>query len=358
MPRSDNYKLHTLAVYLVLQKYCDDEYGLSIDEIRHKLKETYEIIVDRNTIMRDFLAIESMLHLVIEERGENPVRYYWLNRDYTLDDIQQLIISVQVNADLSPSRKVRLVDKTKNFLSEPIAKRIKIQNAVAAQIYDLSGDTEDRIEELWEHIENQTLIKFYYPRYDFGRNAVLTASPRICYAFPVEIVNINRKSVLCAYLLAEVEKEDKFEWRTLGEQHRKIENEDSQIAFFNVDLIENMQIVPQSNRLSRNRDTFPNDDVIEQGIKTARAVLFREKAEMVTIQCTAALLPIIADRFDNIMTVTELKDGFQVTAETSITPEFLGWVICLGNGAKLTAPLHATQRIKQLLKAQAKQYGV
>ncbi len=358
MPRSDNYKLHTLAVYLVLQKYCDDEHGLSIDEIRRKLEKTYEIIADRNTVMRDFLAIESMLHLVIEERGENPVRYYWLNRDYTLDDIQQLIVSVQVNADFPPDQKVKLISKAAKLLSEPIAKHIKIQNAVMAQLYDLSGETEDRVEELREHIKAQSIIRFYYPRYEFGKNVTLTSSIRICYAFPLEITYVNRKPVLCAYLLNESEKEGAYSWDKLSFRIQKLEGENARITFFNIDLMNNISVISQEGKYARNRDTIPNDDVIAKGIESARATLYHERTEKISIQCSTELFPIVADYFDNMIAVTELTNGFRVTAETSITPEFLGWVFSLGNGAKLTAPLHATQRIKQLLKAQTKQYGV
>ncbi len=358
--RSDNFKLHPLAVYLVLLRNCDTTHGITIDEIREDLNNSFEITVDRNTVVSDLFALESLLNMVLEEEGERPVRYFWTNREYNAVDIMQLIDSVQKNVDLPPDQKAKLIAKAKQFISKPMARRVDIQNAVAASVFHISEGLQKKLDALQSIIDNGTIAVFNYPRYDFQKDSSISATQRRIYAFPIEMTYINRKPVLCGYYLNEEDsrKDCGYCFDLLSISPSKLEGNNAEITFYNVDCIEQIKEITQLGKYSRNRDKMPDDETIMQGIVHADLTLFRDKKEKVSIQCAENLLPVIADHFDNIVTVAKTESGYRVALEAAITPEFLGWVFSLGKGAKLLSPLHAVKRLKQMINIQAQSYDV
>ena len=77
--------------------------------------------------------------------------------------------------------------------------------------------------------------------------------------------------------------------------------------------------------------------------------MFDGEEEIVQIECINPLAGVMIDRFGKDVHMRASDDEhFIVSVSVAVSDQFLGWVIGLGNGAKIIGPESVTKRMRDI----------
>ena len=86
--------------------------------------------------------------------------------------------------------------------------------------------------------------------------------------------------------------------------------------------------------------------------------MFGGKEEVVTLLVKNSLAGVIIDRFGkDFVFVPEGDDHFKVNVKVMVSPQFLGWVISIGEGIKIIGPDSVVDKMKAEIDRLTKQYS-
>ena len=79
----------------------------------------------------------------------------------------------------------------------------------------------------------------------------------------------------------------------------------------------------------------------------------------VTIQAENDKVGILIDRFGKDIPITPIdEDHFKTTVPVSVSNQFLGWIMSLGQGIQIIAPESVVQQMKNEIKRLKNQYRI
>lgn len=79
----------------------------------------------------------------------------------------------------------------------------------------------------------------------------------------------------------------------------------------------------------------------------------------VTLEARNDMVGVIIDRFGkDIFIVPVDKDHFQVNVNVSLSNQFLGWIMAVGDGVKIVGPSKVVEQMKTEIQRPCKQYEV
>ena len=77
----------------------------------------------------------------------------------------------------------------------------------------------------------------------------------------------------------------------------------------------------------------------------------------VTIECENRFAGVMIDRFGkNVTLIKRDTEHFAVITKVAVSPQFIGWIIGLGDGVKVTGPVDVKNNIKKMLKTGLSNY--
>ena len=85
--------------------------------------------------------------------------------------------------------------------------------------------------------------------------------------------------------------------------------------------------------------------------------MFTGDEQRVKIQFANKLIGVVIDRFgQDIMIIPKGVDQFVVNVNVKVSNMFLGWIIGLGDGAKILEPEGVVDEVKQITERLKEQY--
>lgn len=102
MSKSENQKLKLLHLLRMLQKYTDEEHGLTVREMIERLNRL-GISAERKSIYDDIKALEDF-GLVIVKRRTTNVAYHLIEREFELAELKLLVDAVQSSRLITEKR--------------------------------------------------------------------------------------------------------------------------------------------------------------------------------------------------------------------------------------------------------------
>jgi predicted DNA-binding transcriptional regulator YafY len=85
--------------------------------------------------------------------------------------------------------------------------------------------------------------------------------------------------------------------------------------------------------------------------------MFGGEEQSVKMLCDNSLAGVIIDRFGKeVMMVPVDDEHFEVNVKVAVSRQFIGWVIALGEGVKITEPENVVEQMRKEIYRLNKQY--
>ena len=338
MKRSDNSKSRQAALWQVFQRHSDDQHGLSMTDILTYLERDYDIQTTRQSVANDFLMLEMVLNIYIEpDNSVRPVLYYWTNRPFSAHDVEQLAESALTSPLLTIDQAKDLIGKLKTQCSDYTARHIWKNAEITKQRREISKETIEMLSSFQEAIESEALVSIHYKSLLFCKAAHPEMQDTVYDIYPYEIVFTNNMPAVIALIKPQKEQDS---------DTKKEDTTSFRLFFINRITKVSIKQSQEADNSKRSRfiRNYPSENI---------------KVEQITLQCNQSIMPLVYDRFGSEISVDRITDdACRATVNTVITPDLFGWIFSFGDSIKLLTPLHATQRMKQWLKALNSSYGL
>ena len=126
-----------------------------------------------------------------------------------------------------------------------------------------------------------------------------------------------------------------------------------QIRHYRVDKMLRIQMSKEDRE---GKDHFKKLDMADYARKSFG--MFRGKEQQVKLLVNNRMAGVIIDRFGKeVMMIPADADHFRVSVEVHVSPQFLSWIISLGDDVKIIGPEDVVERMREEIRRLSRQYG-
>lgn len=328
MAKGTNQKLKLLYLAKIFSENTDEAHGLSIQEIITMLNG-YEVNADRKTL---YLDIEELRHFgfdIISFKKSRNVLYSLASRRFELAELKLLVDSVQSSKFITERKSRKLIKKLETMVSTYEAKQLHRQVVLSGRVKTMNESIYYSVDKIHEAINEDRQISFQYFQWNVRKEPELRHDGMRYKISPWALVWDDEYY----YLIGYDHKEDK-------------------IKHFRVDKM--LRLEKKKNK-REGKELFSKMDLP----KYSKGLfgMFGGETVDVTLQCENYMAGAVIDRFGKDITMVPMdKDHFLTHAEVSASEQFLGWVIGLGGGVKITGPEKMVEAMKNEIRRLNEQY--
>ena len=322
MAAGENQKLKLLYLQKILMEETDPDHGLSAQEIIEKL-EAYGVNADRKTLYGDFSELERFgLDIVSEHTGRN-VFYHLNERTFELPELKLLVDSVQASKFITERKSRQLIRKLESLVSNYEAKHLHRQVLISGRVKTMNESIYYNVDMLHEAINLGKQIRFHYGQWNVHKKMVLRRGGAWYQVSPWCLMWDDENYYLVAY-----------------------DSVDGIIRHYRVDKMLHLSI---STLPREGKEAFREFDAA----KYTRQLfgMFGGEVMRVTLEARNEMAGVLIDRFGSGISITPTdEEHFTASMDVAFSPHFLGWIVALGEGIKITGP----EKLVEQMKAEAK----
>ena len=328
MARGNNQKLKLLYMAKIFAEKTDEDHGISVQDMISLLNR-YEVNADRKTI---YLDLEELRHfgmdIVSNQEGRN-VYYRLASRDFELPELKLLVDSVQASKFITERKSGELIKKLESLVSTHEAKQLHRQVILTGRVKTMNESIYYSVDKIHEAISDDRQITFQYFQWNVQKKPELRHKGAWYHISPWALVWNDEYYYLIGY-----------------------DPESSKIKHYRVDKMLHLDIAAEKRE---GRDVFRQMN-LPQYSKSLFG-MYGGEATNVTLYCENQMAGPIIDRFGkDIPMVKADEEHFNAYVQVSASPQFLGWIIALGKGVKITSPESMVEAMKAEAKRLAEQY--
>ena len=328
MAKKNNQKLKLLYLAEIFNTETDEEHPLTLQEISSKLN-SYDIPADRKTLYQDFESLRDFGYDIISEKRGRKYCYYLGERDFELPELKLLVDCVQSAKFITDKKSNSLIKKIESITSRHQAKMLNRQVAISGRVKTMNESIYYNVDRLHEAINADRQITFYYFQWNVKKEQQLRHDGKLYKISPWGLMWDDENYYLVAY-----------------------DSENDMIKHFRVDKMLKINI---TNDKRDGKECFKAFDMP----KYTKSVfgMYGGKPERVKLTAKNEMAGVMIDRFGkdpNI--IRDDKDHFRATVNVMVSPQFLAWIISLGDGVKITAPDNVVDMMKEEIKRLRKMY--
>lgn len=328
MSKSSNQKLKLLYLAKILSEKTDEDHGLTIQQIISLLK-TYDISADRKTLYLDFEELRKFGYDVTTYQEGRSVFYQLATRDFELAELKLLVDSVQSAKFITEKKSRDLIKKLENLVSVNDAKKLHRQVILSGRVKTMNESIYYNVDSIHTAIAMNSQIEFHYFQWNEKKEMVLRHDGAKYVVSPWALVWDDEYYYLIAY-----------------------DSAAAKIKHYRVDKMLHIAM----------------NDVPREGESVYKAVnlpkyskglfgMFGGETVKVQLECHNSFAGIIIDRFGKDIIIQKTDDEHFVTVvEVSLSEQFLGWIISLGDSVKVTGPNEVIEEMKAVARRLAGQY--
>ncbi|WP_461811706.1 helix-turn-helix transcriptional regulator [Faecalimonas sp.] len=328
MAKGNNQKLKLLYLTKIFMEKTDESHALTLAEIRAHLN-AYEVTADRKTLYLDFEELKKYGLDIISEQCGKTVVYHLASRQFELAELKLLVDSVQSAKFITEKKSNSLIKKLESLVSEHQAKQLHRQVITAGRVKTMNESILINVDSIHNAINENKQISFQYFQWTPEKERELRHNGRRYVISPWHLVWDNENYYMIGY-----------------------DSYSEMIKHFRVDKML---------RISSTDDKREGQKKMKElNIAAYSRSLFGMlggESKRVTLECHNSMAGIIIDRFGKDTMILN-KDDNHFIAHVDVIPsdQFLGWIIGLGDGVKITAPIAVVEHTKHLLLEQIKNY--
>ena len=328
MAKSENQKQKILVLLDLFKSKTDEEHGVTTSDIIDYLAE-HGIKAERKTVYADLNTLKEYGYEISKEKKDGNYYYTLLDRDFQLPELKLLVDAVQASKFISAKKSSELIKKIENLASVYQAKQLQRQVFVSNRIKTNYENVYYNVDELNLAINENRKIKFDYYEWNLSKEMVLRKN--------------GHKNDISPWSLA---------WDDENYYLVAFDGNSGIIKHYRVDKMRKIEILAEARD---GREEFEEFDAAKYAKKVFG--MFTGDEQRVKIQFANKLIGVVIDRFgQDIMIIPKGVDQFVVNVNVKVSNMFLGWIIGLGDGAKILEPESVVDEVKQITERLKEQY--
>ena len=315
-------KLRLLYLAKVLMEKTDEKHSMTMPQIIEALG-AYGITVERKTIYSDVEDLRNFGLDIIGEKEGNKFNYFVASREFELAELKLLVDSVQAAKFITTKKSNQLIIKLEHLASEEEAKKLQRQVYVSGRIKTNNESIYYNVDKIHDAINQNVKITFQYFQWNVKKEQELRhGGNRYCIS-PWALVCESENYYLIGY------------------------DEESQIIkHYRVDKMLRISLTKQGRR---GKKEFEQKNMAAYTKKIFG--MYDGEEERVKMQFRNYLAGVVIDRFGKDVTLRPVdEEHFEVALEIAVSNQFFGWLISLGNGARIMGPENVVEKMRKIAK--------
>ncbi len=319
MAKGSNQKLKLLYLLKIFWERTDDEHGLTMSEIIEALGD-YNVQAERKSIYADMEALRQFDIDIIGEPQGRQYTYHLGSRMFEMAELKLLVDSVQAAKFITSQKTETLIKKIEEFVSNYEARQLQRQVYVAGRIKTDNEAIYYNVDKIHNAISNNVKIQFQYFQWNEKKEQELRRDGKVYDISPWALSWDDENYYLVGY-----------------------DSEADSIKHYRVDK---MLKIAETENLREGREKFDQFDMAAYSKKMFG--MFAGEERRVNLVFENRFANVVVDRFGKDITFFKVDDEhFQVNVNVAVSRQFLGWVMSLGRGVKITGPDEVVEMMKE-----------
>ena len=328
--KGDNQKLKMLYLVKIFSEETDDLHPLTMSEIITKLA-AYGVNANRKTLYLDFDELRNFGFDIITNKSGHDYFYSLGSRDFELPELKLLVDSVQSAKFITDKKSAELIKKLESLVSKYEGKQLHRQVVISGRVKAMNESIYYNVDKLHEAIGSGCQIKFKYYQWNVNKEMELRKDGAWYTVSPWALMWDDENYYLVAY-----------------------DADDDKIKHYRVDKMLNINVI---NEKRMGQEQFRKFDM-PRYTKSLFGMYGGEETK-VTLEARNDMVGVIIDRFGkDIFIVPVDSDHFQVNVTVSLSKQFLGWIMAVGDGVTIVGPDKVVKEMRSELSRLCAQYGM
>ena len=310
MARQDNQKLKITYLMKIFSEKTDNDHGITMPEIINAL-DGYGIHAERKGIYSDIGYLNDYGFEIEARQVGKGTEYHLVSRSFQLPELKLLVDSVQSAKFITERKSRELIKKLETLCSEHEAKQLNRQVYVQGRVKTMNESILYNVDTVHSAINNNNKITFQYWNWNVDKKMEMRKDGALYKVSPWGLSWDDENYYLVAF-----------------------DDEEKKIKHYRVDKMLRIAI---TNEKREGRDSYRGIDMAEYSKKTFG--MFGGEERTVTIECENQFAGVMIDRFGkDVFMVKRDENHFAISPKVAVSPQFIGWIIGLGEGVKVSAP--------------------
>ena len=326
----DNQKLKMLYLLKIFSEETDDLHPLTMPEIISKLA-AYGVNANRKTLYLDFEELRNFGVDIISNKVGHDCYYNIGSRDFELPELKLLVDSVQSSKFITDRKSTELIKKLESLVSKYEGKQLQRQVVISGRVKAMNESIYYNVDKLHEAIGAGCQIRFKYYQWNVDKEMELRKNGDWYQVSPWALMWDDEYYYLVAY-----------------------DAGDGKIKHYRVDKMLSISVTKEK-RLGQ--EQFKRFDM-PRYTKSLFGMYGGEQVK-VMLEARNDMVGVIIDRFGKDILIAPVdSERFRVNVDVSMSNQFLGWIMAVGDGVKIVGPDKVVEKMRAEVRRLAEQYGV
>ena len=328
MSKGANQRLKLIYLAKIMLEKTDEHHGLKMKEILLEL-EAYGVSADRKTIPNDFDILRTFGIDVKQERQGRDFSYKVVGRQFEIAELKLLVDVIQSSKFITEKKSKQLIQKLESFASNYEAKQLQRQVYVSGRIKAMNESIYYNVDEIHMAIEMNRKIRFQYFQWNIKKEEELRKDG--------QLYEISPWALLC----------DNDNYYMVG-----FDSKEKKMKHYRVDKMLKSVCMEEPRE---GKEQFEKYDIAAYTRKIFG--MFGGEEQSVKLEFDNSLAGVVIDRFGkDIIIVPSDEAHFTVRLDIVVSDQFFGWILALGDGAKVLGPNDVVERMKEVVKKAYERY--
>lgn len=319
LPKSENQKLKILYVLDILTRFTDEEHGISMSEIISRLG-MLGIVAERKSVYNDIFLLREYYGADIEmRRTSGTTEYFLLSRVFELPELKLLVDAVGASRFITQKKSIRLINKLKSLAGGHADSLLHGQVVVTDRIKTMNESVYYNVDTVNEAINRDRMLSFRYFEWLPSGEKRLRRGGEYYKVSPCALCWDNEN-----YYLIAVEQQT--------------------LKHYRVDKMVSISCLEEKRVRSEAFENFNAADYTS-GVFG----MYGGDKQTVTLHCSNSIAGAVIDRFGSGIMLRQDNDGFNVTLDLCVSPQFFAWLAGFGSDIQVTHPPKVRERYKNYI---------
>ena len=313
----------------IFMEETDDQHGITVKDIIHKL-ELVDIQADRRTLYQDFEELRLFGFDIISDHHGRDVYYSLASRTFELPELKLLVDSVQSSRFITEKKSREMIRKLETLVSRHEASKLNRQVILSGRVKTANETIYYNVDEIHTAISENCKIKFQYFQWNVKKEMELRRGGKFYCVSPWALIWDDENYYLVAY-----------------------DSEDQKIKHYRVDKM--LKISLCEGEVREGSESFEKKQLADYSTKHFN--MYGGQLQYVTIEAENQLVGVFIDRFGTDIILSKVDEThFSFTTKVEVSGQFLGWIIGLGSGVKITGPENVVNMMRDEAQRLVKLY--
>ena len=326
----DNQKLKMLYLLKIFSEETDDLHPLTMPKIISKLA-AYGVNANRKTLYLDFEELRNFGVDIISNKVGHDCYYNIGSRDFELPELKLLVDSVQSSKFITDRKSTELIKKLESLVSKYEGKQLQRQVVISGRVKAMNESIYYNVDKLHEAIGAGCQIRFKYYQWNVDKQMELRKDGAWYQVSPWALMWDDENYYLVAF-----------------------DAGDGKLKHYRVDKMLSISVTKEK-RLGQ--EQFKRFDM-PRYTKSLFGMYGGEQVK-VMLEARNDMVGVIIDRFGKDILIAPVdSERFRVNVDVSMSNQFLGWIMAVGDGVKIVGPDKVVEKMRAEVRRLAEQYGV